>query len=153
MLILLAAFYLLHKVLALPIGPIPTINIEGRASPLCDDLRTCRTISDIIWSCIVTIFACTWVAIHPNVPRPGLNLRWYSGPLRRTRIMFYALIGPEFIILWAWRQRYIASRKSEILQGVFSLTISNSLLMLIFYRLVPCSRILCRHGRFCLSWR
>jgi hypothetical protein len=105
MLILLAAFYLLRKVLALPIPAI-----EERALPSCDDLRTCRTIWNIIWSCIVTIFACTWVAIHPNVPKPNsdLNLHWYSGPLRRARIMFYALIGPEFIILWALRQRYIA---------------------------------------------
>jgi hypothetical protein len=144
--LILAAFYLLHKVLALP---IPTI--EDRASASCDDLRTCRTISNIVWSCIVTIFACTWIAIHPNVPKPGSNLHWYSGPLRRARVMFYALIGPEFIILWAWRQRYIASTKSETLQGMFSLTISNSLLMLIFCRLVPRSRFFCCHGRFCVS--
>jgi hypothetical protein len=146
MLIILAAFYLLHKVLALP-------TIKERASPLCDDLRTCRTISDIIWSCIVTIFACTWVAIHPNIPKPNSDLHWYSGPLRRARIMFYALIGPEFIILWAWRQRYIASRKSETLQRLFPLTISNGMLMLIFYRLVARSRFSCCHGRFCLSRR
>jgi hypothetical protein len=105
MLILLTAVYLLHKVLALPIPAI-----EERASPSCDDLRNCRTISDIIWSCFVTIFACTWVAIHPNVPKPNSNLHWYSGPIRRARIMFYALIGPEFIIIWARRQRYIASK-------------------------------------------
>jgi hypothetical protein len=148
MLILLTAFYLLHKVLALPIPAI-----EERTSSPCDDLRNCRTISDIIWSCIVTIFACTWVAIHPNIPRPNSNRHWYSGPLRRARIMFYALVGPEFIILWAWRQRNIASGKSETLQGLFSLTISNSLLMLIFCRLVPRSRFLCRNGRFCLSRR
>jgi hypothetical protein len=147
MLILLAVFYLLHKVFALP---IPTI--EERASA-CNDLRTCRTISDIVWSRIVTIPACTWVAIHPSVPRPNPNLHWYSGPLRHARIMFYALIIPELIIMWAWRQRYIASRKSESLQGVFSLTISNSLLMLIFCRLVPRSRFSCCHGRFCLSRR
>jgi hypothetical protein len=146
MLIFLTAVYLLHKVLALP---IPTI--EERTSSPCDDLRTCRTISNIIWSCVVTIFACTWIAIHPNVPKPNSNPHWYSGPLQRARIMFYALVGPEFIIMWAWRQRYIASTKSETLQGVFSLTISNSLLMPIFCRLVPHSRFFCCHGRVCVS--
>jgi hypothetical protein len=24
----------------------------------------------IIWSCLVTIFACIWVAVHRDVPRP-----------------------------------------------------------------------------------
>jgi hypothetical protein len=144
MLVIFSALYLLHKVFALPI-PV----IEERTPPSCDDLRNCRTISSIVWSCIVTIFACTWVAVHPNVPKPNSNVHWYSGPLRRARIMVYALIGPEFIIAWAWRQRYIASRKSESLQGVFPHDFQW--LTLMFCRLVTRSRILCCDGRLCLS--
>lgn len=33
-------------------------------------LGHCRTIWNIVWSCLITIFACIWVAIHPNVPQP-----------------------------------------------------------------------------------
>jgi len=32
--------------------------------------------------------------------------------------MFYALIGPEFVLIWAWRQRIFAGMRSETLEGV-----------------------------------
>lgn len=39
-------------------------------SDQCETIGHCRTVWNIIWSCLVTIFACIWVAIHPNVPQP-----------------------------------------------------------------------------------
>ena len=30
-----------------------------------------RTRFNIIWTCVSTIFICTWVAIHPNIPTRG----------------------------------------------------------------------------------
>ena len=117
MLLLLTVFYVLRRGFALPI-PV----IEDRSASSCTDLNNCRTIWNIVWSCLVTTFACTWVAVHPNVPRPGqkANRHWYSRPLRRVRIMLYALIGPEFVLFWAWNQWKVATRKPTIrqLQGM-----------------------------------
>jgi hypothetical protein len=36
--------------------------------------------------------------------------------------MLYALIAPEFVVLWAWRQLQLASKKPKNLKGVFYLT-------------------------------
>ena len=29
-----------------------------------------RTMWDSLWSCLATIFACSWVSVHPNIPGP-----------------------------------------------------------------------------------
>ncbi|KAG6915238.1 hypothetical protein DXG01_012570 [Tephrocybe rancida] len=63
-----------------------------------------RSISGIVWSCLITIFACTWIAVHPNIPRPN------ERPIfRRLKIVALALIAPEIIVLWALRQ-WVSSR-------------------------------------------
>ena len=115
MLFALAAFYFFHKVKSLP---VPYIDQRAPSTQACDDLAHCRTIWNIIWSCLVTIFACTYAAIHPNVPMSDPNRHWYSGLLRRARIMICALIGPEFVIIWALRQWFAARRKLRNLKGV-----------------------------------
>lgn len=38
--------------------------------PTCGTLSQCRTIWNIIWSCLATIFACIWLSVHPNMPLP-----------------------------------------------------------------------------------
>ena len=48
----------------------------------------------ILWSCLATIFLCTWSALHLDIPnRHG---RWFL-LFRKVRWMFIALIMPEFI--------------------------------------------------------
>lgn len=47
-------------------APIPSIQRWSPSS--CADLQDCRTIWNIVSSCIVTIFSCIWVAVHPNLP-------------------------------------------------------------------------------------
>ncbi|TDL16980.1 hypothetical protein BD410DRAFT_754858 [Rickenella mellea] len=82
--------------------------IDRRTQSSCNDLNNCRALLDIIWSCVVTVFSCTWVAVHPNVPAPyesDIVIR-----LRRCGIMIMALIAPELLILWAMRQ-WLVSRK------------------------------------------
>ncbi|KAJ7121063.1 hypothetical protein C8R44DRAFT_736754 [Mycena epipterygia] len=32
----------------------------------CDNVYSSRGLFDIIWGCFTTIFACTWVSVHPN---------------------------------------------------------------------------------------
>ena len=69
MLFLLFLYYLLQGP-STDAGPIPTIEHRSLKGNHCNDLTHCRTIWNIIWSCLVTIFSCTWVAVHPNVPCP-----------------------------------------------------------------------------------
>ncbi|TFK34937.1 hypothetical protein BDQ12DRAFT_569009, partial [Crucibulum laeve] len=62
-----------------------------------------RTVWDIIWSCLATTFLCTWVTVHPNVPAPDEEWWWIAWT--RLKLMFWALVAPELIFLWAL-QRY-----------------------------------------------
>ncbi|KAF5347159.1 hypothetical protein D9758_011042 [Tetrapyrgos nigripes] len=73
-----------------------------------DDSDDKRPIQDIVWSCLATIFACTWVSIHPNIPPidEGLVKRF----LRRVGITLLALIAPELVVIWALRQ-WLVSRQ------------------------------------------
>ncbi|KAJ6449594.1 hypothetical protein C8R45DRAFT_1224398 [Mycena sanguinolenta] len=99
MLLILLAIHLLSK--------------DGRAAPLphppdtrtttdsCD-INSCRTLFDIVWGCLATIFACTWVSVHPNVPPPNqsaLQLLW-----RRLKMMLIGIIAPEIMVGFAARQ-------------------------------------------------
>lgn len=70
-----------------------------------------RTTSDIITTCLATIFACTWTAIHPNVPAP--NDSGFDIFKRRVRMLFCALLAPEAIATFALRQRLAASQITE----------------------------------------
>ena len=61
-----------------------------------------RTIWNIICSCFSMLFACAWIAVHPNIPAPG-DSRWKI-LRRRIMIMTYVLLAPEMAIIWAARQ-------------------------------------------------
>ncbi|PPQ85320.1 hypothetical protein CVT25_000358 [Psilocybe cyanescens] len=72
---------------------------------------TDRSIWNIVWSCLATIFACTWIAIHQNIPAPNERAIRVFG--RRLAIMFYMLIAPELVIAWAVRQYLTASEMAK----------------------------------------
>ncbi|KAF7289140.1 hypothetical protein MIND_01375000 [Mycena indigotica] len=90
----------------------------------CSDINDCRRLFDIIWSCLVTIFLCIWVSVHPNVPpptpaRPGKGARVWNRVkwslldgnrplLHRFKLMVVALIAPELIIGLAGKQAIMA---------------------------------------------
>ncbi|KAJ7761222.1 hypothetical protein DFH07DRAFT_740361 [Mycena maculata] len=82
----------------------PALNSENT----CDDINRCRTLFHIIWSSLTTIFLCTWVSLHLNVPPPrqGFQARVW----RKLRMMLFALIAPEVMLGFAARQYFIASR-------------------------------------------
>jgi hypothetical protein len=88
-----------------------------------------RTTLDIIQSCIATIFACTWIAIHPNLPDPeDTKLKKF---MKRVGVMMVALAVPEFILLWALKQRLSASSimkeyNKEFTPGKFYCTLWNN---------------------------
>ncbi|KAF9471545.1 hypothetical protein BDN70DRAFT_819844, partial [Pholiota conissans] len=65
-----------------------------------------RTVRDILISCFATIFACTWSAIHPNIPAP--TDCWWTRFKRQVTTMICALVAPELITFWALEQRIAA---------------------------------------------
>ncbi|KZT19406.1 hypothetical protein NEOLEDRAFT_1142071 [Neolentinus lepideus HHB14362 ss-1] len=77
----------------------------------CSKPDDSRTQWNIIYSCVLTVFACTWLAIHPNIPdqREGQVRRFF----RRTRLMIMAVIAPELVIVWATRQWLVARRLAK----------------------------------------
>ena len=80
-----------------------TISHEYALSSSCSGSRT---LWSIILSCVTTLFACAWTAIHPNIPGPV-----ESGVVvgaRRLFIMSLALAAPELVVIWAIRQLFAA---------------------------------------------
>ena len=83
--------------------------------PGTTDAADQRTTWDILWSCLATMFACSWVCIHPNVPSPNESSRRIF--LRRLELMLWAVFGPEMIITWALRQWLGARRLENLYKG------------------------------------
>ncbi|KAF7369962.1 hypothetical protein MSAN_00626000 [Mycena sanguinolenta] len=100
LLILLAVHLLSRDSIAAPLRHYP----DARATTdSCKDIDNCRTLSSVVWGCLATIFACTWVSVHLNVPPPKqsrLQLFW-----RRLKMMLIAMIAPEIMVGFAARQR------------------------------------------------
>lgn len=92
--------------------PVPEAPTTGQGMDECIDLHRCRTLFSILWSCLLTLAACIWAAVHPNIPAPGETI--YAVKMRRVKIMVYTLLGPEFLIAWSIRQwlaaRYLAHK-------------------------------------------
>ncbi|KAJ7910819.1 hypothetical protein B0H13DRAFT_2272306 [Mycena leptocephala] len=109
MLLLLILVHLLSRnSSAAPV--LHTLN-DRSSTNSCDDINNCRKLFDIIWGCLATIFACTWVTVHPNVPAPNqsrLALFW-----RRLKMMLIAVIAPEIMVGFAARQFFAARDLSK----------------------------------------
>ncbi|KAJ6573063.1 hypothetical protein DFH09DRAFT_916258 [Mycena vulgaris] len=87
-------------------------TLDPRASvDSCDDINNCRRLFDIVWGCLATIFACTWVSVHPNVPPPDQG--WLALLWRRLRMMLMAVIAPEVMVGFAVRQIFVARKFSK----------------------------------------
>ncbi|KAF7316010.1 hypothetical protein MIND_00118400 [Mycena indigotica] len=110
--------------LSIPAFP-PTHSLSTRASSnKCRDIDDCRRLFDIVWGCLVTVFLCIWVSVHPNVPPPPPDspakrarlqrwAKWYiieaNLPLlHRMKLLATALVAPELIIGFAGRQLAVA---------------------------------------------
>ncbi|KAF8135897.1 hypothetical protein K438DRAFT_1947316 [Mycena galopus ATCC 62051] len=92
-------------------APIPLPLASRFSAGTCDDINNCRKLFDIVWGCLATIFACTWVSVHPNVPPPNqsrLQLFW-----RRLKMMLLGIIAPEIMVAFAARQRWGARMLSK----------------------------------------
>ena len=85
--LILYLFHIFSNTNAVPLSVIPDITIQQCT---CPDQRT---IWDIIWSCLVTIFSCCWVSVHPNMPGPDDSLT--KKALRRLKLMLWSIFAPE----------------------------------------------------------
>lgn len=86
-------------------------TVEVAPDPKCIDITHCRTIWNIIWSSLATIFACAWVSVHRNIPDPDSGS--ITVTLERVKITIWALLVPEYIIAWAIRQWIVANSISK----------------------------------------
>ncbi|KAG1732851.1 uncharacterized protein EDB91DRAFT_1057885 [Suillus paluster] len=72
---------------------------DGSETPSCANHRT---LWNIVSTCALTIFACTYSAMHVNIPSPK------DSPvrvlLRRAYLILFALFVPELLVAWAMRQ-------------------------------------------------
>ena len=118
MLFIILLYYLALSIRASPIPPSSSRSLESNS---CADVTHSRTIWNIIWSCLATIFSCTWVAIHPNMPCPKQRevknrfQKWIRNPLltfaeHRLPLFICALLIPEYVLAWAIRQ-YLRARE------------------------------------------
>ena len=102
-------------------SPIPSIDNRSLGVNHCTSLTYCRSIWNIVWSSLVTIFSCTWVAVHPNVPCPKKREAnsWIERCIWNSLLSFAehrlplfvcALLVPEYMLAWAIRQ-FLKARK------------------------------------------
>lgn len=111
-------------------GPIPAFSYEPPRILIRDDqIADSRTVWDILWSCLSTIFLCTWISMHPNLAfRPEKrDMGWWSqgwlwntsrGILEYECVLFlWTLLVPEYTLAWAIRQYVRASQIQKQVPG------------------------------------
>ena len=120
MLFLLFVYYLVRWA-SIDASPVPPADNRSLAPNHCTDISHCRSIWDIIWSCLITVLSSTWVALHPNVPSSkkrvanGWIEKYIRNPLlsfaeHRLPLFICALLVPEYVLAWAVRQ-FLSARK------------------------------------------
>ncbi|KIK91058.1 hypothetical protein PAXRUDRAFT_650967 [Paxillus rubicundulus Ve08.2h10] len=78
----------------------PELQMEVLVSAyVCPNVRS---IWSIILSCLVSLVACSWNAVHPNIP--GVDERWWTILFRRLGIMALVAIAPELLLVWVFQQ-------------------------------------------------
>ncbi|KAF9035605.1 hypothetical protein BJ165DRAFT_1615461 [Panaeolus papilionaceus] len=87
----------------------PYFTIEARDA---GDSSCNRTVWSIAWSCFITVFTCTWVAIHPNAASEREESKVVA--IRRIGLMITMFLVPEMVICWALRQSLLAGYYAKI---------------------------------------
>ncbi|KAF8217237.1 hypothetical protein K438DRAFT_1558839, partial [Mycena galopus ATCC 62051] len=106
MLLFLVLIHLLSKNgCATPLTPPHPLGTPSSIH-FCGSTNNGRTLFDIVWGCFATIFACTWVSVHPNVPPPDQS--WLALFWRKLKMMLIGIVGPELMAGFAVRQFLVA---------------------------------------------
>ena len=155
MLLVLTLVYLFHGFQSHAAPPsLASLLAESSSSastvlstPACICPADQRSIWDILWSCLATIFACSWVSVHPNIP--AANESSWRIFLRRLELMFWAVIGPEMIITWAFRQWLGARHMEKLYRGKLSSLMHSIYSRILNYRILTLDRGWTKtHGHF-----
>ncbi|PPQ99399.1 hypothetical protein CVT24_005382 [Panaeolus cyanescens] len=95
---LLLVLYLSH----VSSTPLPNVSAEP-VGPMtvAESSVNKRTLWSIIYTCLTTTLACTWISMHPNITQ---NKKWFTPLLMRLALSLYALFVPEAIVFWAATQ-------------------------------------------------
>lgn len=94
---------------------LPTSDAVALGSAGCNN----RTTWGILWSCATTIFLCTWVSFHPDVP----DFRHTKPRAIVVRIItaVMAFLVPEMMVAKAASQWQEARSYTSSFQGVLSI--------------------------------
>ncbi|KAG2120181.1 hypothetical protein BD769DRAFT_1609219 [Suillus cothurnatus] len=95
------------------------LTLDASDCPSCNT----RTLWDIISSCGLTLFACTWTAIHPNIPDKDEGIVYATS--RRLLLMLIAFLAPEFVVTWAAWQFLHARRVAKTFNDEFGWTLTH----------------------------
>lgn len=108
-------------------SPVPSSR-DKNPSSVCDNINNCRQLSDILWGCFATIFACVYVAVHRNIPRvsnPDDPNRWQDkwiawtvSQIESLTITMVAIFLPEWILAWAAGQWLTAHKIARELESL-----------------------------------
>ena len=117
MLLVIATAFLLRRSFTegapLALSACPTeLPLHVRDDPISTDDCNNRTIWNILWSCLATTFTCTWLSVHPNVPFKNEGKWAILG--RRLFLMFFSILAPEVMVMWAFKQWRGAVKIKEV---------------------------------------
>jgi hypothetical protein len=112
MLLLLCCIFLLSRNSG-NATPLPLLETTVSGVQAADERPETRTMIGIIWGCVSTTFVCTWVSVHPNVPPRTTEEYGWKYLLRRLRLVFWALIVPELVLVWSAKQWYVAGKIAD----------------------------------------
>ncbi|KAF7971481.1 hypothetical protein HWV62_21002 [Athelia sp. TMB] len=108
------------------------VNTTANSTRACDDIHTCRTLYSIVQTCLATIFACVWVAVHRNISGPKTRIIHSSNPIisvaqslwakmldqKQSLVVFLVtLLAPEWVLAWAIRQAIRARQLARELEA------------------------------------
>ncbi|KAF7980020.1 hypothetical protein HWV62_40136 [Athelia sp. TMB] len=111
---------------------MPDTTVSAISDAECERLDGCRSLYSIVQSCIVTILACVWFAVHRNVPAPKSERPHHDNLFVRATLSFWhraldqrqaaivfvvALLAPEWVLAWALRQFLVARGLAKKLEA------------------------------------
>ncbi|KAF7984874.1 hypothetical protein HWV62_10855 [Athelia sp. TMB] len=106
-------------------------NTDSTSDGRCNSLDGCRSLYSIVQSCIATILACVWFAVHRNIPAPRVNAPQYDNLFvkicmfirakvldqrQAATVFLVTLLVPEWVLAWALRQFWKARALSGELE-------------------------------------